>query len=180
MRISQLLDCAREVLVLYRKRASSEGGRGRMALWRAFDKATWGRPPGRRTRVLWKLNGGRSWCGDAPELCGGAQLITRRVRKVAGARKCREAIHRESRKKRLVQRQGEPRRSVAKHVQFSGCAELFHAAAVSRGGARSCNSAAVSLWTTTIGPAHLGQSQRSLQPWVPEVSCSVCGAEPSN
>src|ERR1700730_4707214 len=83
---------SREVLVLYRKRASSEGDSGRMALWRAFDKATWRRPPARRTRVLWKLNGGKSWCGNAPELCGGAHLITWRVRKVAGARKCCEAI----------------------------------------------------------------------------------------
>src|SRR6266576_415906 len=95
---------SREVLVLYRKRASCEGDNGRMALWRAFDKATWTKPPARRTRVLWKLNGGKSWFGDAPELCGGAHLITRRVRKVAGAKKCREAIHRESWKKRFVQR----------------------------------------------------------------------------
>src|SRR5580658_9384514 len=93
-----------EVLVLYRKRASSAGDDGRMALGRAFDKATWRRPPARRTRVLWKLNGGRSWCGDAPELCGAAHRITRSVRKVAGARKCREAIHRESQKRRFVQR----------------------------------------------------------------------------
>jgi hypothetical protein len=35
-------------------------------------------------------------------VCGGAHLITRRVRKVAGARKCREAIHGESLK--FVQR----------------------------------------------------------------------------
>ena len=169
-----------EVLVLYRKRAFSEGDNTRMALWRAFDKATWRRPAARRTRALWKLNGGKSWCGDAPELCDGAHLIARRVRNVAGAKKCREAIHRESWKKRFVQRKGEQQRSVAKHAEFSGCAELFHAAAATRGGARSCMSAAVSLWTTTIGPAHLGQSQRSLQSLVPEGSCSVCGAEPSN
>ena len=38
-----------EVLVLYRKRASSEGDNGKMALWRAFDKRLGGgRPRGGR------------------------------------------------------------------------------------------------------------------------------------
>src|SRR5713101_7560540 len=51
---------------------------------------------------------------------------------------------------------------------------------MTRGGERSCISAAVSLSTTTIGPAHLGQNQRSVESLVPDVSCSVCGAAPSN
>jgi len=32
---------------------------------------------------------------------------------------------------------------------------------------------------TFIGPPHFGQRQRSLEFLLPEMSCSVCGAEPS-
>ena len=67
-----------------------------------------------------------------------------------------------------------------KRAKDSNTRELFHAAAVTSGGERSCISAGVSLSTTTIGPAHLGQSQRSVEFLVLEVSCAVCGAEPSN
>ena len=47
------------------------------------------------------------------------------------------------------------------------------------GGERSWVSAAVRVWTTIIGPPHLGQDQRSLGPVV-EACCSVCGAPPSS
>jgi hypothetical protein len=45
---------------------------------------------------------------------------------------------------------------VPRHAKDLSWRKLFHGAAVTTGGERSCISAAVSLSTTTIGPAHLG------------------------
>ena len=55
--------------------------------------------------------------------------------------------------------------------RFCCWGELFHAAALPPGGERSCISAAGNLSTTTIGPAHLGQGQRSRESLVRGVSC---------
>ena len=57
---------------------------------------------------------------------------------------------------------------------------VFSCGSRDRGGERSWISAAVSLWTTTIGPAHLGQRQRSFEFLTSDVFCSACGADPSN
>jgi len=61
---------------------------------------------------------------------------------------------------------------VPRHAKDLSWRKLFHGAAVTTGGERSCISAAVSLSTTTIGPAHLGQSQRSLALPAPDLSSS--------
>src|SRR5256885_10849217 len=47
------------------------------------------------------------------------------------------------------------------------------------GGERRWISVAVSLSMTIIGPPHLGQSQRSLEFLLSDMSCSVWGAAPS-
>jgi hypothetical protein len=48
------------------------------------------RPPLRRMRALWKLNGVKERRRGASELCDGAQQMTRRARKLAIAEKCCE------------------------------------------------------------------------------------------
>jgi hypothetical protein len=44
----------------------------------------------RRMRALWKLNGAKGRRRGASGLCGGAQQMTRRARKLAIAKKCCE------------------------------------------------------------------------------------------
>src|SRR3989442_1190718 len=112
------------------------------------------RPWLRRTRALWRLNGGRQRCRASLKLCGRAGQMT------AGSGYC-ERVSR--RKKRFVLRQGAEKRSTPKRAKGSSSREWFHTAAVTTGGERSWISTAVSLSTTTIGPPHLGQRQRSLK-----------------
>ncbi len=81
---------------------------------------------------------------------------------------------------RFVERQGAERVRALTHAKVSYWRESFHAAAVTRvGGERSWISVAVSLSMTIIGPPHLGQSQRSLESLLSDMSCSVWGAAPS-
>jgi hypothetical protein len=116
------------------------------------------RPWLRRTRALWRLNVGRLRCGGSPRRCD-------EVRQTAAGAVYRERVSQrqrgESWKKRFTLRQGTEGDSARKRVKGSSWRESSHAAAVSRGGERSWISAAVNLWTTTIGPPHLGQRQRS-------------------
>src|SRR5437870_6623477 len=124
------------------------------------------RPWLRRTRALWRLNGGRQRCGVLPTLCGRARQIT------AGTGYCERVTRRgryESWKKRFALRQDGGVGSTPKRAKNSSSIELFHAA-VSSGGDRSWISAAVSFSTTTIGPPHLGQRQRSCESLVDETS----------
>src|SRR6266446_1626437 len=91
-----------------------------------------------------------------------------------------EVIARESGKRRFIDGRGTERLRVLTYARVLCCRESLHAAAVTRaGGERSWMSTAVSLSMTCIGPPHFGQSQRPLESLLPEMSCSVCGAEPS-
>src|SRR6266852_8631661 len=91
-----------------------------------------------------------------------------------------EVVGRESGKRRFAEGRGTQRLRMLTYARVSCCRELLHAAAVTRaGGERSWMSTAVSLSMTCIGPPHFGQSQRSLESLLPDMSCSVCGVEPS-
>ena len=130
----------------------------------------------RRTRALCKFNCGKVRCRDAPRLCG-------RARQKASRADWWERISRRQRcgdwKKRFVPKQGAGAWSMPKRAKNSSSNKSFHAATVTRaGGERSWISAAESLSMTFIGPPHFGQRQRSLESLLPEMSCSVCGAEP--
>jgi hypothetical protein len=72
-------DCARMTLVLYRRRACTNNKvEVSRAFRRAFDKAVRTKPPAVAADAgLCKFNGGKVWCGDAPELCDRAQQTTR-------------------------------------------------------------------------------------------------------
>src|SRR3989442_13123721 len=110
-----------------------------------------------------------SGCRASPKLCGRARQMT------TGSGYCERVSRRERRgswKKRFVLRQGAEERSTPKRAKGSSSREWFHTAAVTTGGERSWISTAVSLSTTTIGPPHLGQRQRSLKSSLEEADSS--------
>jgi len=137
------------------------------------------RPWMRRTRPLWEFNGGKVGCRGAPKLCGRARRTTLEDEKVTKTQNSCEENSGESRRTWFVEGQGRERPSELARARISCGRESFHAATVTRpGGERSRISAAESLSMTLIGAPHFGQSQRSLEPLLPDRSGSACGAEP--